>query len=244
MQWFSCLMIASSVILGEGPIPGSVLEWGGDPSRGCLVNRTVGADPRAPVDPSRPTVVVVHGVNPMHPFVHFTLAERYGESIGRRLGEAVNVLGWEWNAATLPSLRPWVNDRHAVEQGRRLAVALGSAGVDPTSLHLIGHSTGCVVAASASREFAGRGVRVGRLTLLDPVVTQHRLIFQELGAATTASSLEHHWAAGPSGFGRPAPYLGVSNRRFDGPGGLRGLLRPSRLDHLNVVRWHLQSAGP
>ncbi len=218
-------------------------RWGHDPSRGVLVNHTPGIWPHSPVDPGRPTIVVVHGMNPFSRFLHFTMAERYAEAVGGVQGGSVNVLAWDWNAATLKSIwRAGPNDRLAIEQGYALAEALWRSGVDPARLHLVGHSSGGLVAATAARTLTNhRGAPIARLTVLDPAKAQHRLIFGTFGAGSAASRVEHYWANGPSGFGREAAYPGVNNGRVNGPRRARGLFRPLHTDHLHVARWHIAS---
>ncbi|HEU5116337.1 MAG TPA: hypothetical protein VFT74_06615 [Isosphaeraceae bacterium] len=191
-----------------------------------------------PFNPNRPTLVVVHGINLTPHLVHFTLAERYAEVAG----PAYNVLAWDWNAATLPSVRPSVVDRAAVGQGLMLASVLGQLGVEPSRLHLIGQSTGSVVAASCAQALLhSTGRPVDHLTLLDPSVSQHTLIFEGLNAPGCSRNLEHLYAPGPSGFGALAPYVGVKNYSAPTPSRWRGLFRPSQTDHMNVVRWHLRT---
>lgn len=238
------LLTALALPSGTGPDT-RLFAWGRDPARGVLLNLTTGAGPSDPIDPARPTVVVAHGLNPMAPLVRCRIAECYAEAIGERFGPSVNVLGWDWNAATIRSARPRINDEHAVEQGRALGAALLRLGIEPTGLHLIGQSSGSVVVAAAARVLVrATGRAVARITLLDPVGAQHGLIFGRLGVASCAASVEHYWAPGPSGFGRRAPYPGVHDQAVPAPGGLLGLVRPSRADHLNTVRWHLRRAGP
>jgi hypothetical protein len=218
--------------------------WGGSPARGELVNWTRGVAPGSPPDPSRPTLVVVHGVNPAHPLLRMTVAERYAEAIARRYGPAVNVLGWDWNAAARGGLRPGLVHRDAIEQGRRLAATLRMAGFRPADLRIVGQSTGCLVAAAAARSLAdGTGEFVGVVTLCDPVRAERELVFGPLEVVGAAASVEHFWAPGLSGFGGPAPTSAPNllERRIPGPRGARGLLRPAHTDHLNVVRWHINA---
>lgn len=224
-------------VLAPGQTDIRLAEWGHDPARGVLSGGAI--------DPARPTVVVVHGINPFDRLVHFTLAERYAETIGRRYGPGVNVVGWNWNGDTRGGLGVNADNRHAIGHGRSLAEALMRAGVDPIRLHLIGHSSGGLIVASAARTLVERtGRPVARLTLLDPASFHHRLIFGDLAVSTAALRVEHYWAPGPSGFGRPAPYRGVIDGRVDGPNRLRGLIRPLHSDHLHVVRWHLGVVSP
>ncbi len=241
-MWHLCIisLVAIAVSADSSAATRRLIEFGPSLSHGVLVNHTLGAVPDVPIDSTRWTVVVVHGINPFSPIAHFTMAERYAEAIGRRFGSSINVLGWDWNAATLASVRPSVNDQVAVHQGFALAAAIQRAGIDPATIHLIGQSSGCVVAAAAARLLsAWCGRQVACLTLLDPISTQHRLIFVELSAGSTCRIVEHYWAPGPSGFGREAPYPGVRNTAVSGPNGLFGLLRPLHTDHLFLVRWHI-----
>ncbi len=222
-----------------------LFEWGRDPARGELVNLTAGAGPCAPIDPTRPTVVVVHGLNPLGPVAHCTVAEGYAESIGRRYGAGVNVLGWDWNGATMDRLMPRANDDRAEQQGLVLASSLMARGVDPSRLHFIGQSSGCLVVASASRVLVHvTGRFIGRITLLDPAWTHHARLFEKLQVQGTSPIVEHYWAPGPSGFGREARRANVDDRAVSGPNGLVGLVRPFHTDHLHAVRWHIRNVTP
>jgi hypothetical protein len=214
---------------------------GPDSSPGVLANCTVGYSSASPHDPSRPTVVVVHGINPLHRFMHLEVAERYGEEIGARWGSSLNVLGWDWNGDTMHGLCPSRNQALAESHGRALGEVLLRAGVAPEGLHLIGHSSGCVVVSAAARTIVERtGSRVCRLTLLDPQAGQHPLIFVTLEAGGAAIVVEHFWVAGPSGFGAQAPYANVRNQAVSGPSGWAGFLKPDYLDHVHLVRWHIE----
>lgn len=219
--------------------------WGCDPAEGVLVNLTQGAAPFDPPALDRVTVVAVHGLNPFHPLLHYTIAERYAESIGARYGSSVNVLGWDWNAGTGSGLSPLKSNRIAEEQGERLGVSLRAAGVGPERLILIGQSSGCVVVAAAARRLRWEtGRNVSRTTLIDPICREHPLIFEEINIVAASDRVEHYWVQSPSGFGRPAPYAGVLNIPIRGIENWRGLLRPMHTDHLNGVRWHILAFTP
>jgi hypothetical protein len=231
-----------SAAMPMAPLEPRLRLWspGPDHASGSLINCTVGCLPGSPIDPSRPTMVVVHGINPVHTLMHSEIAERYGEAIGARWGTNVNVLGWDWNGDTLTSLRPSRNDTLAELQGQTLAKALSRSGVAPDRLHLIGHSSGSLVAAAAARGIANRtGRPIDRLTLLDPAEGQHARIFGALQAGSTARIVSHYWATGPTGFGRPALYPNVRDQALTGPAGWSGFAAPGRLDHLHIVRWHI-----
>ncbi len=217
---------------------------GADHAPGLLVNYTVGCHPGSVLDPSRPAVVIIHGINPLHPLMHMEMAQRYGEAIGSRWGSSVSVLGWNWNSSTLRGLRATENDALAELHGLALADVLMRQGAAPEWLHLVGHSSGCVVAAEAARAIADRtGRPVDRLTLLDPVGRQHSVIFGKLRAGSAARRVDHIWAAGPTGFGSPAAYPNVRDEVFRGPAQWSGFLGPGRLDHMQLVRWHIAQLG-
>jgi hypothetical protein len=236
-------LLAATLVVAPGDDV-RLFELGRDRSPGVLLNLTAGARPCDPIDPSRPTVVVTHGLNPMAPAFRFAMAERYAEAIGARYGRSINVLSWDWNGVTMRSLRPSRNDADALEQGWALGAALLRLGVDPARVHLIGQSSGCLVVTAAARILAdARGRQVARLTLLDPAGGHHRWIFGRLGANSAAAVVEHYWAPGLSGFGKPAPYPGVRDQAVPGPRGARGLLRPFHTDHLHTVRWHIGRIG-
>ena len=217
---------------------------GPSPARGLLINRTVGARPFDPVDPARPAIVVVHGLNPFHPLIHFTMGTRYGEALGRKYGTTVQVLEWDWNAATTTNLLCGLsaNERYCEGQGRMLAASLIVTRIDPSQLTIVGQSSGVVVSASAAHAIAHHyGRPIGRFTLLDPFHVQHELIFTRLAVSSSASIVDHYWVPGPSGFGKSANYPGITNTRLPSPRRYRGLIRPLHSDHMHAVRWHMGS---
>jgi pimeloyl-ACP methyl ester carboxylesterase len=223
----------------------TLVGLGGDPARGVLVNRSPGSRPYEPPDPSRLTVVFIHGVNPLPRTVHFTMAERLAEAIAGRFGPgAFNVLDWNWNAATLVSHRHAENSEAAVSQGVLLAESLRSAGIAPSRLHLIGHSAGSMVAASAARAMADSlGERPAQLTFLDPAGFYHEILFDRLAAGSAAGRVENCWAAGPSGYGRASRRAGVVDVRVVGRTPFLGVVAPTRSGHLDIVRWYVATAA-
>jgi pimeloyl-ACP methyl ester carboxylesterase len=215
-----------------------LIALGGDPARGVLIDLTPGL-----ALPGGPTVVFVHGANPAPGIVHFEMAERLAEALGRRDGPPCRVLAWAWNAATSDSHWHKVNDRNAIGQGHILAAALLAAGVPPEQTQLIGHSAGSIVATSAAHDLAVRyGRPLARLTLLDPAICYHRIVFEQLHAGTTAQAVENYWAPGPSGFGRAVACPHVWNVRVAGPSPWLGVAWPLRSSHLFLVRWYLSTA--
>ncbi len=235
------LSVSTVGLLGDRD---ELIRYGGDLSEGVLINRTPGSGPTDAIDPTRPTVVFVHGYNPMPRTVHFEMAQRLGEAVGRRPGGgSINVLDWNWNAATCVGIRVSTNTEAAISQGPLLAGALFRAGVQPGRVHVIGHSAGSIVAASAARSIARmRGEVVAQVTFLEPAAFYHAVLFERLAAGTAATKVENYWADGPSGYGQFAPYPGVSNTRVQAPTPWLGVLMPMRSGHLDIVRWYVATA--
>lgn len=235
------IMLSTIVALSLGcTAEDELIACGGSDANGYLVNLTAGSAPDDPVNGDKPTIVVTHGFNPCPRLFHFTFPRTYAQAIRRRWGSGVNVLAWEWNAATFVSLRPSVNEANAVDQGRRLAAALIDRGAQPAHTQLIGHSIGCVLMASAAESlWCSSRQQIARLTLLDPLKSQHGLIFERLQANTSAMLVENLWAPGLSGYGAVAEFTGVFNLRIPGATPVRGVINPARSNHLYVVHWHL-----
>jgi pimeloyl-ACP methyl ester carboxylesterase len=234
------LTVAATLVAGdrEGPL----ICAGGDPARGLLVNRTPGFRPFDPPDPSRLTVVFVHGLNPLPRVVHFGMTELLAESLDRRGGLAFNVMDWDWNAATFESLRTSANSEAAIRQGQALAWSLWNAGLDPGRIHLIGHSAGGIVATSAAEVFARQlGRPAAQLTLLEPAAYYHSYIFDRMAEGLPCPIVENYWSPGPSAYGKEVALPGVRNFRIDGPGSFAGVICPLRSDHLSIVRWYLRT---
>jgi hypothetical protein len=220
-------------------VGGDLMATGGNPARGVLVNLTVGAAPQQPPDLSRPTVVFVHGFNPIPSFLHFTMGHRLAEAMGRRWGAGFNVLAWDWNAATYVGLHARRNEENCVWQGYALADALRRAGVAPHRVHIIGHSSGCIVAAAAARRVVDSGVGVvAHLTLLEPAEFYHDAVFERLAPGSAAHLVENYWADGPSAFGKHAPYPGVRNWQVPTARPVLGVVSPVHSSHLEVLRWY------
>ena len=187
------VVLISTAMITAGGREAPLIRAGGDPARGLLVNCTPGSRPFDPPDPTRPTLVFVHGFNPLPQVVHFAMTERVAESLARRTNQPFNVLGWDWNSATT------IDPRASVHQGHALAWALWQAGVDPSRTHLIGHSAGSIVATSAAHFFARRlGRPAAQLTLLDPAAFYHSLLFDRLEAGTLCPIVENYWSPGPT----------------------------------------------
>lgn len=198
----------------------------------------------ATYNPALPNVVVIHGFNPFPNLVRFDLgpAARCGALTA---GAPVNLFVWDWNQATKASLRPQVNVENARLQGELLAEVLGDMGIAPSRTHLVGHSLGCVVAASAARRsWELSGERTDRVSLLDPLRGNHAVIFDVEGLAGTANWVENRWSPGLSGFGAPADRAGMVDIRTPGSTPLRGLFLAHRMNHVDVLRRYLRDGEP
>jgi pimeloyl-ACP methyl ester carboxylesterase len=238
------LLLAATTLglLGERD---DLIRCGGDLAEGVLLNRTPGAGLADPIDPARPTLVFIHGFNPLSSHVHFEMAQRLSEALARRPGGCpVNLLEWDWNGRTFVGLRFSTNTEAAIAQGPRLAAELLRVGVEPSRLHIVGHSAGSLVAASAARRLAcWRGAPIAQLTFLEPAAYYHESLFERLGAGSTATRVENYWAAGPSGFGQTAAYPGVFNAHVHGRTPWLGVVAPMRSGHLDIVRWYVATAA-
>jgi hypothetical protein len=237
-------LVLVSLACAAGTPAQDIISPGPEPSRGILVNCSPDQRPWDAPLPGRPTLVVVHGINPFHPAYHFTLGQRLGEAAAHAYGPRFNVLAWNWNAGSIQSLIPARNRQFVLAQGRALADALLLAGVDPARTQLIGQSSGCLVVAAAARSLVDRTSRpLAQITLLDPGAHSHPLIFQSLAVSSTSPRVEHYWVDGPTGFSRPVPVRGVSNLQVPLPRRslVGGLANPRHIDHLNAVRWYLST---
>jgi pimeloyl-ACP methyl ester carboxylesterase len=216
------------------------LGYLGQGASGALVDAE-GCMLPAGLDPKRPVIVLVHGFNPFPRLVRFDLLAAAGARGCMADPCGAQVVAWDWNADTRPTLSPPANTRNAVCHGVRLARALAEAGATPCLTHLVAHSLGCVVVAATAREWvAMTGEPVGRVTLLEPLAGQHALIFDHLGIAQSACFVEHRWSPGPSGYGRASGTPGVWDRRVVGPTPLWGVLSPAHSSHVYVLRAYLR----
>jgi hypothetical protein len=234
------LAVATSVAGSDGWRP--FWAFGGDSAQGVLVNLAPGALPGDPAVVGRPTVVFIHGFNPLPRILHFTMYEQVAGAAARRGGPALNVFGWDWNGATCVSLAPRANGDAAVMQGRILAAALWRAGARPASTHLIGQSSGTIVAAAAAQTLAFEyGQPVAQLTLLDPAAGYHDVVFERLTAGSLARRVENYWSDDTGAYGREASYHGVENIRVNRPPRSGGLIPARRASHLYVVEWYIST---
>ncbi|MGE3819631.1 MAG: hypothetical protein AB7I30_09365 [Isosphaeraceae bacterium] len=237
----SLLWIAATAALFADYESTRLIEPGGDPATGHLVN--VSLDGR-PVDLELPTIVFVHGLNFAPRLIHFGMADRFGEAVDGRGDPPVNLLGWNWNAATMAGLNRQANRDLAVAQGVRLARALHRLKIDPEKTHLIGQSSGTIVVASAASVLRkGTGHKLAQVTVLDPPIASHDLVFEAYDVTESAKVADHAWALGPSGLGGPYWREGLRNTQVEAPRPWAGILNPRYSAHLNVVRWYILTAA-
>jgi hypothetical protein len=213
----------------------------GDPSQGFLINMSPDMEWGSPIDPSRPTVVVVAGLNPFPDHLTNLLAEPYSEAIGQHTPH-INVLKWAWSGASNPAPLQSVQAHNAIAQGRKLAAALQETGIPPHKLHLIGQSLGCLlVAATAQSLCCAAGEPVAQITFLDALWWNHHLIFKEIKAYEFTNRIVNYWTDGPSGYGKPEHYPGVQNCYVEwGPYPVSGLILFWKGNHVWVSRVYVR----
>ncbi|NOY42318.1 MAG: hypothetical protein GXP26_10845 [Planctomycetes bacterium] len=216
-----------------------VLKTGGTGLKGALLNYSCGVHPSDAIDPTKPTIVITHGWNPLPNLIQLSLGSAGAEAIKYRCGDTYNILSWDWNAVRVP---PIPSEAICIgrEQGLMMAAALRARGIDPTRTQIISHSLGTVVAAQAAICLRDRGP-MAQQTFLDPPRMFHRELFENLAAAHYACSVENYWAPGISGFGAPAEYPGVRSYAVEGTYPVLGILDLSMSNHVNVMRWYHQS---
>lgn len=195
-------------------------------------------DPHARFDPSKPTIVITHGLNAMAGLVRFAYPRLMAEAIRERCPGTFNLAAWDWNRAAFFAPHFLRVRDNAIEQGRALARALRERGIGE-EVHLIGHSLGGLVITAAARELGG----VDQLTLLDSIINAQGLVFGKLPATEHAQSVENYWAPRPSGVGKAAAVKGVFNRRVTETPSINvffPLIAPIR-GHVNVMLYYLDT---
>ena len=214
----------------------AVLQWGGNDRHGVLLNYSCGARPCDAIDPSKPTIVITHGWNPLPKHIRTTFGIAGANALKCRCGDSYNILSWDWNAVQVPVLHNGPV-RVGREQGRMMAAALRCRGVNPRSTQIIAHSLGTVAAAQAAVCLSDLGP-MAQLTLLDPPKSMHEEIFERLCAPRHALVVENYWSPGLSGYGKHADYRGVCNYTVEGDAPVRGIIDLSVSNHVYVMRWY------
>jgi len=217
----------------------AVLQVGGNGRKGVLLNYSCGAQPCDSIDPSKPTIVITHGWNPLPNKIRTTFGCAGANAIKRRCGDRFNLLSWDWNAV---KVSPFNDQPFKVGrcQGRMMAAALRARGVDPGRTQLIGHSLGTLVVAQAAVCLSDQGP-LAQLTLLDPPKSLHEEIFCKLGVTQHALVVENYWAPRLSGYGEPVDTCGVCNYEIRGTTPIRGIVDLSISNHVYVMRWYHQT---
>ena len=214
----------------------AVLQKGGNERYGVLLNYSCGARPCDPIDPSKPTIVITHGWNPLPKKIRTTFGVAGANALKCRCGDSYNILSWDWNAVRVSPL----NDepiRIGRQQGRMMAAALRARGVNPRCTQIIAHSLGTVAAAQAAVCLSDMGP-VAQLTLLDPPKSMHEEIFEKLCPTHHACVVENYWSPGISGYGAEVNYRGVRNYIVEGDNPILGIVDLSLSNHVGVMRWY------
>jgi len=235
-----CLLLLLVVFSTGCSLNTAVLQRGGNGRKGVLLNYSCGAHPCDAIDPSKPTIVITHGWNPLPKRIRTTFGYAGAKALKCRCGDSYNLLSWDWNAVKVPVFGdgPIHTGRC---QGRMLASALRARGVNPRRTQIIAHSLGTVVAAQAAVCLQDQGL-MAQLTFLDPPDNYHEELFCRLGATRHASVVENYWAPGISGFGAVANYRGVRNyeiERSHAP--MRGMVDLSASNHVNAMLWYYKT---
>lgn len=238
---YACLllMMVAGVSTGCG-LNDAILQKGGNGRMGVLLNYSCGAHPCDPIDPSKPTIVITHGWNPLPKRIRTTFACSAAKAIKCRCGDSYNLLSWDWNAV---KVSPFNDEPFRIGrcQGKMLASALRSRGVNPRCTQLIGHSLGTLVVTQAACCMQDLGP-MAQITLLDPPTSLHEEIFCRLKAQRLACVVENYWAPRISGYGEEANYRGVRNYNVgDGQAPIAGIVDLSRSNHVEVMRWYYRT---
>lgn len=193
-----------------------------------------GIDPDAPLDPTKPTIVITHGANPMADLVRFTYPQAMAEAIYERCPGAVNLCWWDFNRASLAGGPLLI----AFEQGHLLAQELLDRGVG-AELQLIGHSQGTMVVAVAASELGW----VDQLTLLDTTLTRNGWVYGVIPSVEHCGELENYWGTPPTGLGGPVELPGIFSREVtETP---RTKVPPTIIEflpsHINVMLYYLDT---
>ncbi|QEG35069.1 alpha/beta hydrolase family protein [Bythopirellula goksoeyrii] len=214
----------------------AVLQKGGNGRCGVLLNYSCGANPCDPIDPSKPTIVITHGWNPLPNKIHTTFGSSSAQALRCRCGDSYNILSWDWNAVKISTFKD-EPQRVGRQQGRMLACALRARGVNPRCTQIIAHSLGTLAAAQTACCMSDQGP-FAQLTLLDPPTGMHDEIFCKLAVSHHARIVENYWAPGISGYGEEVCCPGVRNYCVEGDHPVLGIVDLSISNHVGVMRWY------
>ena len=217
----------------------AVIQKGANCHQGTLLNYSCGAHPCDPIDPCKPTIVITHGWNPLPKRIRTTFGISGAKALKCRCGDSYNILSWDWNAV---KVSPFNDEpiRIGKCQGRKLASALRSRGVNPRCTQIIAHSLGTLAAAQTACCMSDMGP-FAQLTFLDPPTTLHEEIFCNLGVTRHARVVENYWAPGISGYGDAVGYRGVRNYEVKGDHPIRGIVDLSVSNHVHVMEWYYET---
>ena len=202
---------------GRGTDRGDIVQLGGDPAPGILYNATPGARPFDPPDAARPTLVIVHGINLVPRASHLPMAQRLGEAVARR-GPAAERAGLGLERRHPGRAEPACESRARGDPRAAARSSLARSGPRartpaPDRPELWGNRGG--LGRSGTRETTGESV--AQVTLLDPAVGYHDLVFRRLGVGSCCGRVDHYWAPGPAGLSRQVNEAGVHDQRVKVP---------------------------
>jgi len=124
LRHYQRLLLLILVVLSSGcGLNSAILQKGGNGRKGVLLNYSCGAHLCDPIDPSKPTIVITHGWNPLPKRIHTTFACSGAKALKCRCGDSYNLLSWDWNAV---KVSPFNDEPFRIGrcQGKMLASAL------------------------------------------------------------------------------------------------------------------------
>lgn len=232
------LLMLAGMSTGCG-LNSAVIQKGAVCRTGVLLNYSCGAHPCDPVNPSKPTIVITHGWNPLPKRIRTTFGCSGAHALKCRCGDSFNILSWDWNAV---KVSPFNDEPLRVGkcQGRMMAAALRRRGVVPCRTQIIGHSLGTIAACQAAVSLSDQGP-MRQITLLDPPETYHDEIFCCLAPTRHACVVENYWSPGLSGYGAHVDCRGVRNYVVKGKNPILGIVDLSISNHVHVMKWYYET---
>ena len=236
----STASITSSKFLADAGLAGGIVR----PRLGDIAtrfrNRTFlrvnRGQPFEGIEAHKPTIVLTHGWQPFPELSYGDTPSLFDELAAgwrARLGDSVNIVEFQWEGAYTPLV--FAAGMMAEVAGPRLAE--GVAAVLPPAygqhIHLIGHSHGTVVNATALDSLAASGIRVTQVTMLeapsrfgieegDQAGGYGANFFNRIYDRSTVLYVDNHFGTGVLAFGSPIP-------------GAHNLPYPDA-NHLNIAR--------
>ena len=239
LQASTASTISPKFLADAGLTGGIVRPWLGDLAtrfRDRTFLRVNRGQPVEGIEANKPTIVLTHGWQPF-PESSFgdtpSLFDELAAGWRARLGDAVNIVEFHWEGAYTPLV--FIAGVMAEVAGSRLAEEV--AAVLPLAyaqhIHLMGHSHGTVVNATALDSLAASGIRVTQVTMLeapsrfgneesDQAGGYGANFFSPIYDRSNVLYVDNHFGTGVLAFGAPIP-------------GAHNLPYPDA-NHLNIAR--------